>query len=393
MPEVQFRRGEMLKYVAARTFALGQTGVNVRKGQEIAFDGTVADFGEGAAPFPLLRGAIKAGWVTPAAQYDEDDMTAEMPVSANIQVRHPTQGGNPMDQRSQPRRSMATTESDEREVGSVKQHARTARDNNTNYRRGDPTNARGNGQRRTGSGVVIEEQDGVPVRGLKTPSGQRALTTTTPLTAGNLGAAMAATRVTIEPGEGITREEMMDRMEPEQRAEYEAQIGARRAQYVDEEAPQPVARVASKKGPQTREGITSKVTTGGGIETMDLSGLDNGQAEEGLTESEGIVFKTTNGPKQGTQAHPRQAETARAKPAGKPAVVVKEAGADVRRMVAKQLCKDFPDNYDFTAPDKKKLARLQADYEDRPDVLRAVFAAEGDAFKALLMEEFPSAFA
>lgn len=383
MPEIQFRRGEMQRYVAARSFALGQTGVNVRKGQEIAFDGTMADFGEGPSSFPLLRGAIKAGWVTPAAQYDEDDMTAEMPVSANIQVRHPTQGGNPMDQRSQPRMAMTTTESDEREVGSVKTHAKTARENNTNYKRGQPT------PRRTGSGVVIEDQDGVPVRGLKTPSGQRALTTTTPLTAGSVGAAMAATNVTIEPGQGISREEMMDRMAPDQRAEYEAQIESRRAQYVDEEAPKPVARVASKKGAQTREGITSKVTTGGGIETMDLSGLDNGQAEEGITESEGIVFKTTNGPKQGTQAHPRQAETARVKPA----VVVKEAGADVRRMVAKQLCKDFPDNYDFTAPDKKKLARLQADYEDRPDVLRAVFAAEGDAFKALLMQEFPSAFA
>lgn len=377
----------MQKFVAARTFALGQTGVTVRKGQEILFDGTMADFGEGESSFPLLRGAIKTGWVTLAADYDEDDMTAEIPVSANIQVRHPTNGGNPMDQRTQARTRMATTESDEREVGSVSQHARTTRSSNTNHRRGQPVNQ----GRRTAS-ETVELQDGTPVRELKTPSGQRAMTTTTTLTGGNVGAALAATRVTIDPGQGITREEMMERMEPEQAAEYAAQIESRRAQYVDEEAPKPVARVASKKGPQTREGITSKVTTGGGIETMDLSGLDNGQAEEGLTESEGITFKTTNGPKQGTQAHPRQAETAKAKPAAKPAVVVKEAGADVRRMVAKQLCKDFPDLYDFTLAPKKKLARIQADFEDRPDVIRAIFAAEGDEFKGMLLEEFPEVF-
>jgi hypothetical protein len=39
------------------------------------------------------------------------------------------------------------------------------------------------------------------------------------------------------------------------------------------------------------------------------------------------------------------------------------------------------------------MARLQADYENRPDVLRAVFAAEGDEMKSILMQEFPQAFA
>ena len=74
-------------------------------------------------------------------------------------------------------------------------------------------------------------------------------------------------------------------------------------------------------------------------------------------------------------------------------MVVKQASADVRRLVAKQLCPDFPENYNFTLDPKKKLARLQADYEDRHDVLKAVFAAEGDDFKMLLLQEFPQAFA
>ena len=60
-------------------------------------------------------------------------------------------------------------------------------------------------------------------------------------------------------------------------------------------------------------------------------------------------------------------------------------------MIAKAVCADFPDNYDFAVPVKKRMARLQADYENRPDVLRAVFAAEGDEMKSILMQEFPQA--
>jgi hypothetical protein len=61
-------------------------------------------------------------------------------------------------------------------------------------------------------------------------------------------------------------------------------------------------------------------------------------------------------------------------------------------MVAKAMCADFPPNYDFAAPAKKRVARLQADFEDRPDVIRAAFAAENDEVKQLLVNEFPQAF-
>jgi hypothetical protein len=65
----------------------------------------------------------------------------------------------------------------------------------------------------------------------------------------------------------------------------------------------------------------------------------------------------------------------------------------VCRKIARAICADFPDNYVFTDSPKKKLARLQADYEDRPDVIRAVAAAETDGeVKRRLIEEFPEAF-
>jgi len=93
----------------------------------------------------------------------------------------------------------------------------------------------------------------------------------------------------------------------------------------------------------------------------------------------------TNGPSNKEQPSPRSAD------AQKP-VMLKDGTADFRLKVARQLCPDFPTNYDFAQNQRKKLARLQADYEDRPDVIRAVFAAESDDFKSLLLNEFPQAF-
>ena len=68
--------------------------------------------------------------------------------------------------------------------------------------------------------------------------------------------------------------------------------------------------------------------------------------------------------------------------------MLKDGTADARLKFARQLCPDFPVNYDFATNPRKKLARLQADYEERSDVIRAVFAAESDDFKAVLLREF-----
>ena len=70
-----------------------------------------------------------------------------------------------------------------------------------------------------------------------------------------------------------------------------------------------------------------------------------------------------------------------------------EAHDSVCRKIAKSICADFPDNYVFTQTTRKKIARLQADFEDRPDVIRAVAAADTDPeVRSRLFEEFPEAF-
>ncbi len=388
--QITFKAGQMKHYVAARTFALGNTGTNVSKGSDIMFDGTRAEVDGSEYTMPMLRGAVKAGWLVLAEDFDENDDTAERPVSANVQVRHATQGGNPMQPNRAPTHSMSTTESDEREVqGSISQQAARTKQRNASYKRGQAVNVVQPGTTvMTKHGFeVVEDQDGVEVgRTLKTAAGEKAKTKRTVLTAGTVGQALAeAGKVQIDPGAGLSEEEMLEQMTEEQRELYLAEKAQLRAQYVDDDpAPRKVGKVKSGNRTQTTEGIKATVSTGGGIETADPS--FGGKAKESTITEDGITFRTTNGPeKLAPEPHPR---------ADVPPVVLKDGSSetDTRLMIAKMMCPDFPSNYMFNMPDRKKIARLAADYDDRPDVIRAVYAAEGDAFKAKLVEEFPQVF-
>ena len=316
--------------------------------------------------------------------YDESDTSAERPVAANIQVR-PADGGNPLN-RPQMQAMPAATESDEREVGNTKTHATAVNQRNTGHRPGTPVSANPGEQVQMG----IEEQDGrvVPGRQFRTAAGDRAKNSRVVLTGNNVGAALTEANSTppITPGQGITEGEMLERMAPADRDAYLQKTASIKAQYVDTE-PAVVAKVVSKEtGNKTRDGVTSSVTTSkGSMEVYDASGADPGKPKVETFEQDGMKFTTTNGPSRREQASPRSAE------AHKP-VMLKDGSADARRMIAKQMCPDFPSNYDFSQAPRKKLARLQADYEERPDVIRAVFAAESDDFKSTLMQEFPQAF-
>ena len=377
--QIAFRVGQKQHFIAARTFALGKTGISVPKGSDVMYDGSIADVGGSEYPVPELRGAIRAGWLVPMASYDEDDRSAERPVAANIQVR-PADGGNPL-HRPNMQAMAAATETDEREVGNTKSHAAAVSQRNTNHRPGAPIAAN--------PGGTAEMQDGVPVRRLKTAAGEKAKNARTVITAGSVGAAISEAERSgvIDAGQGVSEEEYLEKMDPSAREDYLAQKESLRARYVDT-APQVVFKVVSKEtGSKTRDGMTSTVSTSkGSMDVFDAQGSDTqGKPKIETFEQDGMKFTTTNGPSRKEQVSPRSAEAQRP-------VMLKDGTVDARRMIAKQMCKDFPENYDFSQSPRKKLARLQADYSERVDVIRSVFASEGDEFKAILMQEFPEAF-
>jgi len=363
MEQIKFKTGVFQEFMATRSFAMGATNVTVAKGSELEFDGSTVRYGGATHSFPQLRGAVSSAWLVPTAEYDSDNSSYGQPVSANIKMRPPTDSGAPA-------KAMVTLETDERVVMSSADHAANTRDQNRS--RSAPTT------RRAGA---ADSQDGVEVRTLKTAAGSRAMNTRTVLTAESAGSALRdAESVQIKPGRGLSQDEMLSRMDPEERESYLASKASIKSRYVDDDAPETVT-VGKVVTAKVREAEGMKLTqqVGGGVEIADMGGVGGGKAKASTVTEDGITFKNTNGPENKPKPHHR------AEQAG-----INNAAA--RLQVAKALCPEFPVSYDFSAPERKKLARLQADFEDRPDILRAVFAAETDSFKARLVEEFPQAF-
>lgn len=386
--QIQFRAGQPHTFTATRTFDLGTTGLKVPRGSEILFDGTQVMF-EGHPPviMPQLRGALKVGWLVLATNYNPHDRSAMRPVSAGMQVR-PAEGGNPMQPQARQQINTSQVESEEREVRNVNQHAQETRARNaTNYRREGGEVVRNN----RGEMEVIEDQEGTAVRTLKTPAKQNTnLEKTNPYTA-----IQDANNVRIDPGQGKTREEMMAEMDEDSRAVYEAELLSHKAAYDPEGASQSMSHVVGRvKAPGTKhtEGFQVHGSVGGGVDVADLGGTGvAGKDQVTVVEENGIKFTNTNGPKKNVRLVP-----ANQAPAPKPASnghAQGNGGDALCRQIARAICADFPDNYVFTDPIRKKIARLQADYDDRPDILRAVAAADTDPeVRQRLVSEFPHAF-
>jgi len=374
--QIKYVPNKFESFTSTRSFALGSTGVNIPEGSEILFDGTTVAFNEARYTMPTLRGAIRLGWLTPSSQYDPDAL-AQVPVSANIGIRpavNTTQSST-----QPPSKSMAVTvQSDERVV--MTRSDRTASVMQTAGQRALSTE--------------IEPQDPRPVaRAFKTPT-----KATTDLS--HAGAAISkAESVKIEPGQGLSENQYLSRLSPEAREEYLLTKEAKRSAYVQpvSDVHQVVGKVHKVSGTTQTDGFTTTLSVGGGGSTQitDLSGLDSGKVVMSQVSAEGISFRNTNGPK---RAFASQVES---KLADAPSQVGKLVDApsqvpvgtmDARRIVAKALCSDFPGDYDFNEHWKRRLARIQLNYSDRLDVVRAIFAAESDDFKRLVLEEFPAAF-
>jgi len=384
--QIKYRAGQTQTFIATRSFSLGASGITVPEGSELEFDGTAVSYA-GLAPtvMPQLRGAIRAGWVVPSDNYDPN-APAQRPEPAGMTMRE-ADGGNPMEPK--PRRPVGmSVDEEEREVGNVEEHAAATREGNrTNYRRTrTPRQESTAGQRF--HGVAVEPQDGVEVPGTRfqTKAGKEARDSSTDIT--HAGSAIAqANKVRVKPGRGRTREELIrdaiDRggLTAEELAEYQEELEASRAMhgYVEPE----VVREMPAPQNQQREGFDMNLSVGGGIEVADMGGT----GETGKTETvmeEGMKFTRTASPKQKTRVVER---------APTPAPSNGEIDDDLCRKIATAVCEDFPANYVFTDSPKKKIARIQADYDDRPDIIRAVCAAEPDMnVKAALVQEFPEAF-
>lgn len=360
--EIKYVTNKFETYVATSTFQLGTSGVQIAVEMEVEFDGTTVIVNGVRHAYPQLRGAVKMGWLVPSGQ----DTTPQAPVSANIGLR-PAVSTHQNTSTPPKKQAAVTVESDERIVM-------------THSQRKEMTQMKRSTRSRTAA--VASPDEGVVVdRRFKTPARSE-----TKLTAESAGAAMAEIQnVKIEPGKGISESEYLAQLDEEDRVKYLSEKESRRsvydAQLVEKGLSTVVSAVKTAKS-VTADGITSTIQTGGGIETADLTGLSSGKVDLSTVSAEGFTFRNTNGPKKSVQSPPVEAESK----------IVKDGTADARRRIAKAICADFPEDYSFEEHWKRRLARIQLNYSDQPKVIQAIFAAESDDFKKVLLEEFPEAF-
>lgn len=366
--QIQYKSGEFIKFTATRDFSLGERGL-VMRGTELLFDGTSAIL-NGGQPISLfqLRGACKSGWLVASETYNPEDRSVGALQSAGIRVRD-ANGGNPMNVQS--RTLITSVSAEEHEVGDVASHAEQTKARNAN--RQQPSRFQKVGAQE--GTFTVDDQEGIPVRSVTTPARQSA----------NLEHESAAAiirraeSVKIQPCQGRTRDEVLAAMSEEDRVSYLANLDSLKGSKTGSDRDADGQSVATIKAPVNVDAsgfYVSNSVSQGSTPIADLSGA-TGASEVNVVEVDGIKLTNTNGP--------------RAKKAK--VVETKQTGTDSRRTIARAICSDFPDNYDFNAPVRKKLARLQADYDDRPDVIRAVAAAETDSdLRTKLVAEFPEAF-
>lgn len=430
--QIRYRPGQLEKYITTKSFELGNSGQKVLDGMEILFDGTTAELNGTRMVLPTLRGAVRLGWMVLEDQYDPEAFGGPN-VSANIGFRPANDlGQNPL---SPPKRvAAAVVESDERVIMNRGERTAAAQQQTIQARahqgRAGAFVARGNAPDVGGSEFGVEVN-----RILQTPA--KSALQVTPNTVG--AAISQANQVKIQPGQGITEEELLAQMTDEEREAHQASKEARKADvltrfvgYVPPPAqttnlavnnqnpakrqepkartmvasePRQVARIASAVQPKTVEGVSVGVTTGGGVEIFDASGSDS-PPQQSVVQAEGMTFRNTNGPKKALPGVTPVDQSAKAQapsqeviyptresyPDDQPSHIERDGTADARRMTAKMICSEFPDEYDFNDHWKRRLALIRFKYENNNGVIRAIFASESDDFKRLLLEEFPEAF-
>lgn len=390
--QIQFVRNNPHTFIAVKKFALGNTGIDVVPGDEVEFDGSLVSVNNQQVSLPQLKGSIALGWLVLAKDYDPNAALQRAP-SANIQVRNAVSTST-NSQIPPQRTTITTTDSDERVVMTNSQRTAAAQQQ-TAIARGQ---ARNEGQVRNFAGGGGSVEQGGAEYGREIPrSFKTRANTTTEITPNSVGyAEMQANQVKIDPGKGVSEEDVLATMTEAEVEAYHAKKESKREEIasrlnpkfqgspVTQLAPMQssvVGRVKSAKA-QTSEGVTSRVTTGGGSEIFDPS-TGNGGGKQSVVEVEGIRMTNTNGPRA------RAPQASEESPVSK---IEKDGTADARRMVAKSLCADFPEQYNFGDHWKRRIAMIRLNYENRSDVIRAIFAAESDDFKKVLLEEFPEVF-
>jgi hypothetical protein len=329
--EMQWKRGDFRTFYAQMKIRVGgKDTLDIQKGDEFEYDGTIVKYAGAEFPQPGLRGAVKEGWATLAVQGG--------PVVA---VR--------------PERSMAKAQSVSREFSRIQRNSpealtTTDDDENIVLNVSDRETARKDGKHlnkdtRRASGA--DTQDGEVVARVRSSTNIVADVTKT----GNL--ANKLEDISFEGGYGRA----------------DGSVGKRKGSSIEG------ISVSTNMGKINPNDVQSEESSEGTV---------IGSVRTSSKKSEGdIMIKDTSGTPGRTIVKPAS------KPIVKTVTVESDDNGNSKLSVAREIYPSFPEDWNFFAKPEDKLKRVK-ELGNKPEFIKALFAAEGKKMRKALQQTYAS---
>jgi hypothetical protein len=324
--EIQWKRGDYRTFYAQMKIRVGgKDTLDIQKGDEFQYDGTIVKYAGAEFPQPGLRGAVKEGWATLTPQGGV--VTPVRPERSLAKAQSVSKEFHRV-QRNAPE-ALSTHDHDEDIVLQVGDH-------------GDREIARKQGKHLTRdnkrvAGFEADVQDGEVVAKVRSSTNLVADVTKT------TGLANALEDISFEGGYG-------------------------RADGI----------VGKRKG-FTSEGVSVSTNIG----KIDPTDIQTDESDEGrivgkvrnssVSSEGGIKVKDTSGPP--------------GKVAQKSIIEVDSSG-DSKLQIARSLYSSFPEDWNFFAKPEDKLQRIK-ELGENPNFLKALYEAEGKKMRKTLRLQYP----
>ncbi len=334
MDQVKWQRGSFHKFFAQMKIRVGgQNAVEISRGDEFEYDGSILKYAGMEIASPQLRGAVSSGW---ASLTEDSDGVVES-------IR--------------PNRNIATAKTVNRDLNRVQRNGAQAIETST-----------------------LDEDE---VLRVTDRAGERA-TSPRVITAGDNRRGSRIEVSASQENEGAVN---IGRIRTSTKASMDVSRGdSDRVIRELENISQVKADLYNKT--QTKEGVTIKSNIGK-IDRVEMAQEDEGTVIgsvrlSGKRSVEGITIEDTS--------NIREAKAARvANSIASPIAFSFDPDVNPRVRIAKAIFPSFPENWVFEGKLADRLLAVKQ-YGASPQFLEALYAAEGDQMRKVLIKEYPEQF-
>lgn len=386
---MRWKRGEFHTFYAQMKIRVGGINgndpVDILAGDEFEYDGSIVKYAGAEFPQPGLRGAVKNQWATldpdgevPAA------FTADRNVAKSQTVNK--------DLSKVQRRGMGPVETDSLDEETVLQVSDRGRAM-------DPVTGRGHltqeNNRRTASTAGrrslevtqsdIDQQDHTPIAPIRSRANLGVVDITKPQ---NQGLARDLELASHEDGYGAyagARRQRRPNVVEREGVTITTSVGNvdREVRMGDEDDGTVVGKVRHTDTRRTREGVDVQDTSGRPGKSRQAASRPVAKAPAPAPAKAKVPAKATKAKAPAKASAPAKA----AKPSNGKVVPVSP-----KLRIAKKVCPEFPDDWNFFGKTEDKLAKLE-ELGSTPDMIDALYVSESSSVKRALETAFPSHFA